>query len=204
MRAIAVLSFLLLPPLQSRHTHSLPTLYHLSVYISSERERVDSPVLPTLSIPILCEVQLVDGGGDHISDARLWNTSQSGKHGQQLSPCHPLYQSIKLRTVANQLLDLRPTVIKLSYCKYRFDGVYVYVYLLEVGSDIIASNVGRSLTWRSLSCQNAECGGLPCPYSHTHVQIHNALTMVTKLEGIQCIFGRGDAKSSISYLSHTQ
>ena len=168
MRAIAVLSFLLLPPLQSRHTHSLPTT-NTSLYLV--RERVDSPVLPTLSVPILCQVQLVDGGGDHISDARLWNTSQSGKHGQQLSPCHPLYQSIKLRTVANLLLDLRPTVIKLSYYKYRFDGC---IYLLEVGSDIVASNVGRALTRRSLSCQNAECGGLPCPYSHTHVQIHNA------------------------------
>ena len=108
MRAIAVLSFLLLPPLQSRHTHSLPTT-NTSLYLV--RERVDSPVLPTLSVPILCQVQLVDGGGDHISDARLWNTSQSGKHGQQLSPCHPLYQSIKLRTVANLLLDLRPTFI---------------------------------------------------------------------------------------------
>ena len=59
----------------------------------------------------------MNGGGDHISDARLWNTSQSCKHGQELSPCHPLYQSIKLRTVANLLLDLRPIFVALSQQK---------------------------------------------------------------------------------------
>ena len=105
IRAIAVLSFLLFPPLQWRHTHT-SLIHHL--------ERT-SPVLPTLFVGVLCEVQLVNGGGDHISDARLWNTSQSCKHGQELSPCHPLYQSIKLRTVANLLLDLRPIFVALSH-----------------------------------------------------------------------------------------
>ena len=98
MSAIAVLSFLLLPPLQSRH---------ILDRVAGQSSQVHSPVLPTLFVGIFGEVQLVDGGGDHITDERLWNTSQSGKHGQQLSACHPLYQSIKLRTVAYLLLDLR-------------------------------------------------------------------------------------------------
>ena len=80
MRAIAVLNFLLLPPLQSRHTHTLP--------LSPQQKRphwrggANSPVLPTLFVSIFGEVQFVDGGGHHFSDEGLWNTSQSGKHGQ--------------------------------------------------------------------------------------------------------------------------
>ena len=116
MRAMAVLSFLLLPPLQSRQALSPPA--------EETRERPHPPVLPTLFVGVFGEIQLVDGRRDHISDEGLGNASQSGKHGQQFSARHPLYQSIKLRTVAYLLLDLRS--VQITECEYSTQPIWPY------------------------------------------------------------------------------
>ena len=105
-RAMAVLSLRLLPPLQlsievcnSRHTHR-------------ERERggeggeYNVPVCATLLVGVLLQVESCDLYFDHLLDLPLWDASESGKHGEQLPPSQTLNEGIKLRTVANPLLNL--------------------------------------------------------------------------------------------------
>ena len=68
---------------------------------------VCEPVFPALFPGVFHQVESLHLSLHSLFDEGLWNTSQSGKHGQQFSASHPLYQSIKLRTVANPLLNLK-------------------------------------------------------------------------------------------------
>ena len=43
----------------------------------------------------------------HLLDLLLWDTTESGKHGQQFPSSETLKKGIKLWTVANPLLDLK-------------------------------------------------------------------------------------------------
>ena len=76
-----------------------------------EREREKGcyqtiPVCATLFVGMFLQVKSCDFYFDHLLDLSLWNTPESGKHGQQLSPSQTLNKSIKLWTVTNPLLNL--------------------------------------------------------------------------------------------------
>ena len=68
------------------------------------------PVLATLFAGMFGEVQSGHFSLHCLTDEGLGNASQSGKHGQQFSARHPLYQSIKLRTVAYLLSNLKTRI----------------------------------------------------------------------------------------------
>ena len=55
---------------------------------------------------MLGEVQSLHLFVHHLLNVGLWDTPQPGKQGQMLYPCQTINQSIKLRTIANPLLDL--------------------------------------------------------------------------------------------------
>ena len=104
-RAMAVLSLRLLPPLQSRIE-----VCNSDIQRKRETEKaatiLNVPVCATLLVGVFLQVEPCDLNVDHLLDLPLWNTSEPGKHGEQLSPSQTLNESIKLRTVANPLLNL--------------------------------------------------------------------------------------------------
>ena len=91
----------------------------------------------------------------HLLDVGLWDTPQPGKQGQVLPTCQTINQSIKLRTIANPLLDLVGVggLGHVTSCDIT--------HFSEVGPDVIAGNHGRSIRHGDVSSENAKSGGFP-------------------------------------------
>ena len=114
-RAIAVLSFLLFPPLEENtincHVHNVDqqclllclylkgVVYLYGASCTVLINLVPVPVCATALVSMLVKVQPLDFYVHHLLDGPLWDATKTGKHCEEFTTCQPLQQNIKLNYI---------------------------------------------------------------------------------------------------------